>query len=83
MLCAIIENLSQEANSKLDFQQLNKILINQVCFFDYILVIIFQSMKMLVQIVDLRLCALMLGFEVQLTTNALVWHAYFYLNHIK
>ena len=43
--------------SKFDFQKLNKILISQVRFFDYI--IIFQSTKMLAQIADLRLCALM------------------------
>ena len=42
---------------KFDFQKLNKILINQVRFFDSI--IILGSTKMLAQIADLRLCALM------------------------
>ena len=42
--------------SKLNFQKLNKILISQARFFDYI--IIFRSTKMLAQIADLRLCAL-------------------------
>ena len=43
--------------TKLGFQKLNKILISQVRFFDSI--IIFQSTKMLAQIANLRLCALM------------------------
>ena len=43
--------------SKLGFQKLNKIFNSQVRFFGYI--IIFRSTKMLAQIADLRLCALM------------------------
>ena len=43
--------------SKLGFQKLNKIFNSQVRFFGYI--IIFRSTKMLPQISDLRLCALM------------------------
>ena len=56
------EPIGQEANSKhflsrLGFQKSNKILISQVRFFDYI--IIFRSTKMLAQIADLRLRALL------------------------
>ena len=43
--------------SKPGFQKLNKIFNSQVRFFGYI--IIFRRMKMLAQIADLRLCALM------------------------
>ena len=43
--------------SKLGFQKLNKIFNSQVRFFGYI--IIFRSTKMLGEIADLRLCALM------------------------
>ena len=50
--------LKIEKCSKHTFQKLNiKLKINQVRFFDYI--IIFRSMKMLAHIADLRLCALM------------------------
>ena len=44
---------------KLGFQKLNKIFNSQVRFFGYRYIIIFQSTKMLGEIADLRLCALM------------------------
>ena len=47
----------KKLHSKLGFQKLNTIFIRQVRFFDYIIAL--QSTKMLAQIADLRLCALM------------------------
>ena len=51
------ESKLKKLSSKFGFQKLNKILINQARFFAYI--IIFRSTKMLGEIADLRLCALM------------------------